>query len=352
MIKKLSLKFFAFLTACLIVIGGAGVAWAMYEGVNQLPLRQYFPREQTNAVWDWSNPLSKTQSDLDTIAKFMYLHQLNAVYVDVGQYAAIQNGTDSNSQKPSKQKQLDEAMERYINTMEKRNIKVYAAAGDVNWSNPDQWDKPLSILKAVQQYNNTHPDKRFAGVEFDIESYNQEGFADGSTTVKTLGLTDYLNMASMLTDETARYIKQTSQPFELGFAVPYWFDNQNGNIPAITWHGKTGPTLYHLLDNLNRLPNSNVVVMAYRNAARGNDGMIYHSRTEVEYAQAKAQRVNVIIGQEVNDVEPAKITFYGSSATELSSQVKIVVDEFRQTGALGGIAINDLAGFQEMESRN
>lgn len=349
MIQKVVLQLLALATTTLIVAGGTGVAWAMYVGVNQLPLRQYFPRDQTNAVWDWSNPLNKTQSDLDDISKFMYLHQLNTVYVDAGQYTYIHTSKDSQAQKASKRKQLDEAFNRYIRTLQKRNIKVYAAAGDVNWSNPDQWDSPLAVLRAVQAYNIAHPDAQFTGVEFDIESYNQPGFVEGSVTVKTLILTDFLNMARMLTIETAHYIKQTSQPLELGFAVPYWFDNQNGNIPSVTWHGKTGPTLYHLLDNLNQLPQSNIVVMAYRNAARGNDGIIYHSRTEVEYAQAKAPRVNVIIGQEVNDVEPAKITFYGNTSTELSSQVKMVVDELKPTGSLGGIAINDLAGFQEME---
>jgi hypothetical protein len=352
MIKKLGFRLFALLTALLIITGGAGLAWLMHAGASHLPLRQYFPRNYTNAVWDWSNPLNKTPSDLDRIATFMYLHQLNTVYVDIGQYTAINNGKASQKEKATKIHQLDEAMVRYISALQKRNIQVIAAAGDVTWSQPDQWGKPLSILEAVHQFNNAHPNTRFAGMEFDVESYNQPGFEEGSVTVKTLILTDYLNMVDMLANKTSAYTHDSKQPFELGFAIPYWFDNENGNIPSVTWQGKTGPTLYHLLDRLNQLPKSNVSVMAYRNAARGNDGMIYHSRTEIEYARAKAPRVAIIIGQEVNDVEPAKITFYGKSSTELSSQVKIVVDEFNASGTLGGIAINDLAGFEEMEQSN
>jgi hypothetical protein len=89
--------------------------------------------------------------------------------------------------------------------------------------------------------------------------------------------------------------------------------------------------------------------MAYRNAARGNDGVIAHSRTEVEYAQAKARNVRIIIGQEVTEVEHAKITYYGQTYTELSNEVRYITDEFRGATVLGGIAINDLAGLEEME---
>ncbi|MGH7196740.1 MAG: hypothetical protein ACREGJ_03160 [Candidatus Saccharimonadales bacterium] len=345
---KLAYKIYALITAAIIVAGGAGIAWGMHFGASKLPLRQYFSQNYTNAVWDWSNPAAKTQHDLNELSDFMYLHQLNAVYVDVGQYAALVDGQMDDKKAAAKQT-LEDALIRYITTLKKRDVKVYAAAGDVTWSNPDKRHIPMGVLRAVQEYNQQHKDAAFSGVEFDIESYNQEGFSTGSITVKTLVLTDYLDMVDELAAAAQSYVEQTGASLELGFAIPYWFDNQNGNIPSVTWREKTGPTLYHLLDRLNTLPQSNVVVMAYRNAARGNDGVLAHSRTEVEYAQAKAPNVAVLIGQEVNDVKPAKITYFGQSTTELSAQVKAIEDAYTQIPTFRGIAINDLAALKELE---
>jgi hypothetical protein len=350
MLRKISLSTLTFISALAIICGGITLAWIMYGGASKLPLRQYFPRNQVNAVWDWSNPLNKTQTDLDRISNFMYLHQLNTVYVDGGQYLSIEHSKASDNQKKEQQQALDKAISRYIGTLKGRNIRVFLSGGDTTWSNHDQWNNPQDLLKAAKTYNANHATTPLAGVEFDIEAYNQTGFADGSITAKTLVLTDYLDMVNMLAKNVSAYNKTASHQLEVGFAIPYWFDNENGNIPSVTWHEQTGPVLYHLLDCLNQLPKSNVVVMAYSNASSANDGTINHSRTEVEYVQAKAPHVKVLIGQEVNDVEPIKITFYGQSSTVLSSQVRFVSDEFQSTSAYGGIAINDLAGFEKMES--
>lgn len=349
--KRFAYRAGAVLGACIILTVGAGIAWGMHYGANKLPIRRYFSTEYTNAVWDWSNPLNRSSAELRQLADFMYLHQLNAVYVDVGVIVSISQSTDKDRQYRDKQ-QLTDALAQYVSALQRRGIQVYASAGDVHWSDPDKHQIPLGILAFAHEYNERYPDASLAGVQFDIESYNQQGFNEGSALLKSLVLIDYLAMADKLVQANLSYIDRTQQKFELGFAIPYWFDNQNDNIPSVTWRNQTGPVLFHLLDRLNDLPKSNVVVMSYRNAARGNDGVIAHSRTEIDYAAARAPRVKVIIGQEVTDVEPAKITYYGQSRTELSAQFKYIKDEFTPSGVLGGIAINDLAGYKEMPAGN
>ncbi|HSX16267.1 MAG TPA: hypothetical protein VLF40_05735 [Candidatus Saccharimonadales bacterium] len=347
MIRRVARRLGLLITAVLILCLGAGVAWGMYYGTNRLPIKRYFSTDYTNAVWDWSNILDKQPAELRGIGSFMHLHQLNTVYIDVGRYADILNDKDK-AQAAVDRQDLAMAIERYVTALQTRGIKVYAAAGDTNWSDRDKHYLPLGILAFVQEYNAAYPEAKLAGVEFDVEAYNQPGFADGSLTVKSLVLTDYLSMVQELVQAQQTYTHKTTKQLEIGFAIPYWLDNENGNIPSVNWHEKTGPTLFHLLDQLNALPKSNVVVMAYRNAARGNDGVIAHSRTEVDYAHAKAPHVRVIIGQEVTDVEPAKITYFGSSKTDLSAQFGYVRDEFKTSGTFGGIAINDLTGYESM----
>jgi hypothetical protein len=341
--KRLLRRTGVLVAALLIAAIGLGVTYTLSVRSSELPIKQYFSRDTTNAVWDWSNPLSKSDRQLQDTAKFMFLHQINTVYVDAGRYAEFSVNMPS-AQRDS----FDTALDTYITTMNKRGIRVYAAAGDKTWSNYENWQKPVSVLQNVERFNDTHPSAQFAGIEFDIEAYNQPDFVNGSMTAKSLILGDYLDMVDHIA-VTLQNNTEHAQKLELGFAIPYWYDNENGNIPSITWRGQTGPTLYHLLDRLNKLPHSNIVVMSYRNAASGNDGIIAHSRTEVDYSHAKASQVAVIIGQEVNDVEPAKITYYGKTTTELSSQFKLVHEEFQASGTFKGIAINDLTGYMELD---
>lgn len=334
------------LTVLIIIALGTSIAWGMQMGAKRLPLRQYFDRTYTNAVWDWSNPANKTPKDLEDMSNYLYLHQLNTVYVDVSGYVAITTNPSA-AQRITDQKQYEAALDAYISALGKEHVKVYAAAGDVSWGNVENRHIPLSIVDFVASYNKTHPKTQFAGVEFDIESYNQSGFAEGSNTTKALALGDFLDTVDAISNKVTTY-DQKGQKMALGFTIPYWYDDENGNIPQVSWHKKTGPTLYHILDRLNSVPHSNVVVMSYRNAAAGNDGVILHSRTEIDYAQARASNVKVIIGQEVNDVQPAKITYYGQSLTGLSTQVRAFEDEFKSNSVLGGVAVNDYAGLQNM----
>lgn len=345
--KNSFLSIFRVLSGILILSLGLSIAWGLRLGSENLPIRRYFNQEYTNAVWDWSNILVKEKSDLNDLAGALYMHQINAVYVDISIYESVLENPGLED-RTNDRKKLEKALELYVQTMSNRGIDVYASGGDVSWSDPERQFVPREILKFAQNYNQNYPHAQIKGMQFDIESYNQEGFSEGSNTLKTLVLLDFVNLVDELVEMNLDYTNQSDQHLELGFAIPYWYDNQNGNIPSVVWQGKQGPVLYHILDRLNELPSSNVVVMAYRNAARGNDGVIRHSRTEIDYAAAKTPNVKIIIGQEVSDVEPSKITYYDSTKAELSAQFSYVTDEFEKSGSLGGIAINDLSSFLEL----
>ncbi len=346
--KRLASKLYIITSGLLIFSMASAAAYYMNENMQGLPIQQYFSASYKNAVWDWTSPANRQESELQPLREFLKLHQINTVFLDISQINGI-NNIVSQEEKNAKLDQFSKSVQKYIGEMKTSNINVFAAAGNVEWSKPENQDIPKKIQKYVFDYNENYKDEPFAGIEFDIESYNQEGFPEASFTEKELVLLEYLDLVEDLTSSQQTYNKDKNTNLELGFAIPYWYDNSNQNIKSVSWNDKTGPVLFHTLDILNRLDKSNVVVMAYRNAAQGNDGMIYLSRTEVDYAQSKAQNVDVIIGTEVNDVEPEKITFYGKTKSELSNEVRIVTDEFSPSGVYGGIAINDLTGFQELQ---
>jgi hypothetical protein len=333
-------------TVTIIAIGSAA-AYAMNQYMNKLPVKEYFNDEKTNAIWDWTNPISWQDKNLESYAKSLKIHQINTIYVDISILADILSGQNS-SERIQQEAKLSSALEEYTKTMNNNGISVYAASGNTDWSKPELQYIPLGIQQFVFNHNKI-ADNKVDGIEFDIESYNQDGFSEASMTEKSLVLMEYMDMVDKLVIAHKSHLQENeSQKLGLGFAIPYWLDNENNNIKSINWQGKTGPTLFHLLDRLQTLPDTNVAVMAYRNAASGNDGMLYHSRTELDYAQARANNVDVLIGVETTNVEPEKITFFKKSKTELSNEVRIVNEELSSYSVYGGIAINDLMGFMEL----
>ncbi len=338
-------RLYVAISALIIFVLGASIAYGLQKNVHQLPLTQYFDKDKTNAVWDWSNPVSKTKDSLEDTAILLESYQINTIYLDISGIISIA-GNEDGFQRTQQLEEFKTKLNQYISVMNDNDIQVFASAGDTDWSMPQNREIPLKIQQFVHDYNKS-TDKKFAGLEFDIESYNQEGFPSASDAEKEIVLTEFLDTVDVLATNHSTYVNETNQQeFEIGFAIPYWFDNENLNIPSVSWYDKKGPVLYHLLDRLHSLNRSNVVVMAYRDAALGNDGIIYHSRTEIDYAQSKAPNVSVIIGAEITDVEPEKITFYGTSMTELSNEFELVNEEFKSSGVLGGIAINDLEGLR------
>lgn len=344
-------KFFGAFIAIVIIAVGIGMAYAMNSGIDKIPIKKFFSQTDTNAVWDWSNITKHDAADLNETSNYLYMHQINTVYVDISSYSDISSMSDQ-EERAKQMKQLEDSIDKYVRAMKKRNIKVLAAAGNTDWSKPENQHIPLAIQQFVYNYNNTRQNK-LDGTEFDIEAYNQSGFAEASFTEKELVLNEFLDTVDKLATAHQKYVNESgSNEFELGFAIPYWFDNENQNIKSVTWKDKTGPTLFHILDRLNQVNASNIVVMAYRNAALGNDGMVYHSRTEMDYAKSKAPNVKVLMGIEVNNVEPAKITFYGQNQTELSSEVSKLYVEFSDNDSFKGTAINDLQGYRTMQDSN
>lgn len=336
--QRFSIRLGMLLTAVLGIV--LTIIW--HNAFAMIPVKEFFPTNKVNAVWEWQNPQNASPVSLSEKATFLRQHQINLVYLDVSSLAAKGVYEDQKAM-------LVAGYQNYIAAMSAQGIRVFASGGDASWSKPEVRQYPVALMEAVFMYNQNNPNQQFTGIEYDIESYNQEGFAEAGEMQKEAVLTEYLDTIDTLASKL-QASGQASE-LELGFAVPYWFDNQNKNIPPVTWQDKRGPTIYHVMDRLNQLPNANVVVMAYRNAARGNDGSIALSRLEIQYSQYKAPNVKVIIGQETTQVEPVKITFYGKTLTELSQEVQWTDDEYGKNPSYGGIAINDVVGYMALPEK-
>lgn len=294
-------------------------------------------------IWLWKAPSELTDEEMSDMLSLLSADNITDVYIDVSSYIDFYEEPDP-AIKQEKMDGLQKSLKAFIRNASGYNIGVHALAGQTSWGLSSNAYIPPLFVDFVKSYNESSAsNEQLKGLQFDIETYNDEAFdAD-----KKASLTQYMAMVESVTQ---RY-RDHNLDISLGFAIPYWFDNENGNIPEITLHRKTAPVAYHLYDSLNTLPNAYTVIMDYRNTTEGSDGSIAHAQNEIVYASKYAPNVKVIIGQETTDVEPQKITFYDKNFNDLTGALQRISNSYKPFSAYNGIAIHDYDGYTQLRQK-
>lgn len=177
---------------------------------------------------------------------------------------------------------------------------------------------------------------------FDIESYNVEGAANSNI------MSDYLKTINELSTSFERLNQDNN--LEIGFAVPFWLDGTNKEFSQLLWNGKKKNVVFHVIDILNKIRNSSIIVMDYRNYLDGEDGIINNISQEVAYIKDSAPNVSIIVGFETVEIEPAKITFYSKSKRDVIDAFNKVVEYYNDGSVVKGVAIHTMDSFLELKN--
>ena len=184
--------------------------------------------------------------------------------------------------------------------------------------------------------------KRLLGVQLDIEPYLDPGFfADEQASLNA-----YLVTLQGIVD-TYRPLRTgpANRRLQLGFAIPFWFDGDDEAPGPVLFNGTTKPAAYHIIDMVADLPTAYVLVMSYRNFARGIDGSIHHARREFRYARGVGAACGLVLGQQYADVEPPKITFHGLRRRTFWQAAYQIAHAFRDYPQFRGLSIDDLDSY-------
>ncbi|HEY6531484.1 MAG TPA: hypothetical protein VIY72_04215 [Acidimicrobiales bacterium] len=208
-----------------------------------------------------------------------------------------------------------------VETAREASVEVGAVAGDPWWPSPQGHVDASSVVAFVDELHDRGA--ALASLHVDAEPWGLEEWP----TMKSELTTAYLEFVEHLEAERGRRELETP----LVYLIPYWFDGSNGEAPLISVGGRSAHPFQHMTDGLR--PGAAVAVMAYRNRALGEGGIVDLVRQEL--AQEK---VPVIVGVETAPIDPPTATFAGASLEELHEQLAVVA---RQTGTTE-IVINDL----------
>ncbi len=296
-------------------------------------------------AWLWVSPERLRSEEMQNMLVRAQEERISTIYVyadDVLAFFPVVKTAD-----PEASARWNEKTKEFIAGAHHSGIKIHALGGAPKWAYRQQHTEALNFFEYILLYNRSvGPEERFDGIQFDIEPYGQDNYPGNETKA----LQSYMEGVRKILEKYDGVTANSEAPFELGFAVPYWFDGEDKKsiIALEGMEEKKGVSL-HLLDMLNTRKDTYMAIMDYRNVADGIDGSIAHARGEMEYAAAFAPNVSIFIGQEITDVLPAKVTFHGKGKEALKTELKKITKAFGRQAVFGGFAIHTLERYVEFE---
>lgn len=278
--------------------------------------------------WIWTPILEMTPEYIESIISDAKKNGVNTIYVSIDSYLDI-FVMPKGQERELKGKKFSDKLEYFINQANQRGIAVDAEAGWRNWAEEGNTYKGLAIVNYVKTFNTEHKNK-FRGFQYDVEPYLLDSYEENKVSV----LKNFIK----LIDQTEYFLGADNLKFSV--AIPDFYDKKDGLTPKISYNGRKDYTLGHLLNILDRRPDSSIIIMSYRNFAEGKDGSIEISNNEMQTAKKGAFKTKIIIAQETGDVPPPYITFHDTSKGYLLGQISKINTAFSPYSNFGGVAIH------------
>ena len=294
-------------------------------------------------AWVWKNPVDISTDTWNQWMAFCNKEGIRTIYLDIGTYTDIKDMHDTSAQ----QQRLDAfttQLRLLVAIASQRGIKVQGLAGYNTWANPASYYIPEELVTFVTQYNQeSQPESRLSGMQFDIEPYQQSTFEVAGNRPEILK--NYLRLLDRLISQ----MQNQAPNLAFGVTVPYWLDGESDRAQALFWNGKTQVPVYHVFDTLAEYPHAYAVILDYRDTAEGKNGSIQHATDELNYARSNTPNLKILIGQETSFTKPSSISFYGHSASEFKKALAALSNAFASNPTFGGFAIHHLESYFNMQ---
>ncbi len=288
-------------------------------------------------TWLWTPIPEITPTYAKNILDQAQRNHINALYLSLDSYLDIFALPDSPA-KTSREKAFAATLDNFIGEAHKRGIAVDAEGGWRNWAEPGNEYKALTVVRFVKIFNASHTNT-FRGFQYDVEPYLLEKYKTAPE--------DVLENFVALVDKTEAFIG--ADPLRFTVVVPAFYDAEDKLTPAISYNGTEASVFEHLLTILDRRDESSVIVMSYRNFAKGSDGSIEISSNELTTATKGFHDTKVILAQETGNFSPSYITFYDTNMKYFGEQTTALSTAFNNNLNFGGLAIHYANSFAALK---
>lgn len=194
-------------------------------------------------------------------------------------------------------------------------LLVLAMAGDPSWAT-DSGAWSTWVDEVVEAGG-------FDGVVFDVEPY---ALAEWNSRKRNRLIRSYLES---LEDAVLR-----AGALPTFTTVPFWWDD-----PA--FNTRKRPLVEQVLSM-----SDGIIVMAYRDQARGADGIIELSQSEVDLASSMGKQI--VIGVETGPTALDKVSFAEEGSAAMEEELAVVEAEFGSSPGYIGISIHHYGSYSTM----
>jgi hypothetical protein len=271
------------------------------------------------------------------------------VYADVGEYLEVADQPASRKQR-ARLNQVERDLKRFVARASSLGFAVHAVGGGPDWTEETRRYLGPKLVQLVADYNEAAAaNERLQGIQLDIEPYIDPSFFDDVEH----SLQDYLRTLRRIVDTYGQVrTRPGNSGLRLGFAIPFWFDGVP-EAPAVEFgpQHKKQPAAFHLIDMLRSLPDTYVLVMAYRNFTAGPDGSIEHVRREFDHASQAGAACGIMVGQEFGQVYPKKLSFWWAGRAAFRQAAQEMAAAYGQRPQFRGISVNDMNAYEAVGSR-
>ncbi len=276
------------------------------------------------AVWVWeaeSYAMLESAGKAGKAIKFLRSKGINTVYL----YADAYKGRSLIESKPRLYRRL-------IRRLRGHGMSAYALLGSWHLRTqayvlPEHRAEALAMFGRVLYYNaKSHPDERFDGVNLDIEPH----MLDAWKAEKEGLLLKFLDLGR----EFMAMKSRSGLRLSVGPAIPFWLDGIE-----LEWAGRRKPASEHVLDVYDY-----AAVMAYRDRAAGDDGIVRHASSELAYAGSVGKRLAV--GVEVTPNEVRKVSFSRLGEEDLERELALAAGVFGAEPAFAGFVLHHYESYR------
>lgn len=218
-----------------------------------------------------------------------------------------------------------EKYEEFIRLAHEQQVVVHALGGDPRWALQKHADDMLGLANWVIDYNaNVTSDSRFDGIHLDVEPYVLDRWETERDEIISSWQRNINSFKEIV----------NGSGLELGIDIPFWFD-------PITMAdgGSLNEWLFSAFDH--------ITVLAYRNIADGENGIIYQAQNELELADRLGKQVLVAVNTTVMPGED-HTTFHGLGKDKLDQTLQHLSEVLGSHTSFAGLAVHDFRNWENM----
>ncbi|NMO96833.1 hypothetical protein [Paenibacillus lemnae] len=269
----------------------------------QLPA--YAQSAEGKATWVWQTELIRDGGE--RLLSFAEQEGINLIYLQIDREipAGIYND--------------------FIQEAHRNEIHIHALGGDPRWALTKYQGDMIGLAEWVTSYNEgASPEGSFDGIHLDIEPYVLPQWETAQGEV----------IASWRENLQAFLDRASGTGVELGIDIPFWLDEftlpDGGNLNA--W----------LMSSFDH-----VTVMAYRNQAETEHGILYLTKQELELGDRLGTKVRIAVNTKEMPGEE-HTTFYSLGRQQMNQTLENLSGTLRAHSSFAGLAVHDFRYWENM----